>query len=66
MSTDRIYEAFEIVRGREVVLLKDVTRDEAMSIAKMHTRSDQRTVHVRNTATGEVTSVAMSIAPSKR
>ncbi|MFI5297448.1 MAG: hypothetical protein ACHREM_05065 [Polyangiales bacterium] len=65
MSDERIYEAFEIVRGREVVLLREVTRAEALSIAKMHTRSDQRAVHVRNTATGEVTSAAMSIAPGK-
>jgi hypothetical protein len=66
MSTERIYEAFEIVRGREVTLLRDVSRDEALSIAKMHTQSDRRVVHVRNMQTGEVIDVPMSLAPAKR
>ncbi|MFI5298689.1 MAG: hypothetical protein ACHREM_11375 [Polyangiales bacterium] len=60
---ERIYEAFELVRGNEVVILRSVTRAEAMSIAKLHTRSDKRTVHVRNIVTGEVVHVAISIAP---
>jgi hypothetical protein len=54
MPDDNVYEIFELVRGREVVILSKVTREQALAHAKLHTRADRRPVHIRNAVTGEV------------
>ncbi|MFI5300072.1 MAG: hypothetical protein ACHREM_18450 [Polyangiales bacterium] len=57
MTTEHVYEVFEIVRGQEVIILRAATLQEAIGNARMHARADHRTAFVRNTITGQVEAV---------
>ncbi|MFI5299184.1 MAG: hypothetical protein ACHREM_13895 [Polyangiales bacterium] len=59
---DRDCQLYVIVRGHEVILVRDATREEALAKARLIVQWEPRTVFVRDVATGEV--VVVERAPT--
>ncbi|MFI5297501.1 MAG: hypothetical protein ACHREM_05330 [Polyangiales bacterium] len=57
MNTDRIYEVFTIVSGRELSVPTDATLVEVVNHARAHVRTERRMAYMRNTKTGRVEAV---------
>ncbi|MFI5296716.1 MAG: hypothetical protein ACHREM_01350 [Polyangiales bacterium] len=62
MTTDNsnIYEVIAIVRGHEIVLVREANLDAAIPVARVLAASHHRTTYVRNSQTGDVQVVNFS------
>ncbi|MFI5301379.1 MAG: hypothetical protein ACHREM_25110 [Polyangiales bacterium] len=57
--TPSVYEIYQTVQDRKVVILSDATHEEAIAHVTRHKHTGRTPLHIRNTLTGVVEDVSV-------